>query len=176
MPALGAFRLKNDRDGALEGIRFGMASAVISAVVLVLSLRPLHRFRIALVASLVTIALVDSMADAYALFNAAGDPISALASVAAKLLVCGSLAALAYYGARDVRGSGSRSIPTPASRRTQIILFAAVAVFAAGQLALTVATSDAEHVGQETALLAALFVGAVLISLGMNKLVSSLEK
>jgi hypothetical protein len=165
-----------DEAGWLHGVRFGMASAVISAVVLVLSLRPLHRFRVALVASLLTIALVDSMADGYALFNAAGDVGSALASIAAKLTVCGSLAVLAFLGGRGVVGSGSRAVSTAASRRAQLALYGLVAAFVVGQLVLTTLTSEMEDRFRETALLVGLFVAAVVLSIGMNKLVSRLER
>jgi hypothetical protein len=163
-------------EGWLHGVRFGMASAVISAVVLVLTLRPLHRFRVALVASLLTIALVDSMADGYALFNAAGDVGSALASIAAKLTVCGSLAALAYLGGRGVVGRSGSAVATPASRRAQLALYGLVAAFVVGQLVLTSLTSEMEDRFRETALLVGLFVAAVLLSILLNKLVSRLER
>ena len=165
----------------MQGLRFGLASAVLSSVVLVLSLRPIHRFRVALVASLLTIAVVDSMADAYALFNAAGDLASAGASIVAKLVVCGSLAILAYFAGRAGsrrRGSGSSapgSVETPASRRAQLLLYAVVAAFVAGQLLLTVLTSESGEGFKDVALLAGMFVGAVALSLAMNRLVSRLE-
>lgn len=152
-------------EAALTGLRFGMASAVISAVVLVLSLRPLARFRIALVVSLLTIALVDSMADAYALFNAEGDYGSAGMSIAAKVAVCGSLAAVAYLGGRGAT----------ATRRTQGLLYVMAAAFVAGQLLLTVLTSDSGDRGKEAATLAGLFVAAVALSVLLNKAVTSLE-
>ena len=152
--------------GALAGVRFGMASAVLSAVVLVLSLRPLSKHRIALVASLLTIALVDSMADAYALFNAVGDLGTAATSIAAKFAVCGSLAAVAYFSNRTARGM----------KHGQRVLFALTATFVVGQLALTVATSEQKDRTKEIGILVALFVGAVVLSLGLNRIVASLER
>jgi hypothetical protein len=81
----------------LHGVRFGLSSAVVSAVVLSIALRPWVRFRVTLVASLLTIALVDSLADAYALWNAQSIN-SALLSLVTKILVCGSLAFAAFRG------------------------------------------------------------------------------
>jgi hypothetical protein len=153
-------------EGALAGVRFGMASAVLSAVVLVLSLRPLAKFRTALVASLLTIALVDSMADAYALFNAVGDLATAAASIAAKFTVCGVLAAMAYFGGRR----------PGAVAATQRGLYLVTAAFVAGQLLLTLFTGDAKHRGEQAAMLGGLFVAAVIISIGLNRIVSRLER
>jgi hypothetical protein len=153
-------------DGAIAGVRFGMASAVLSAVVLVLSLRPLAKFRIALVASLLTIALVDSMADGYALFNAVADYGTAGASIAAKFAVCGSLAAVAYFSGRGALGV----------RRGQQALLLLTAAFVAGQLLLTVLTSEAEDRGRELGILVGLFIGAVALSLVLNRIVGSLER
>jgi hypothetical protein len=76
---------------SLHGIRFGLSSAVVSAVVLSIALRPWVRFRITLIASLLTIALVDSLADAYALWNAQSIN-SAVLSLVTKITVCGGLA------------------------------------------------------------------------------------
>lgn len=155
-----------DDEGWLSGVRFGMASAVLSAVVLVLSLRPLSKFRTALVASLLTIALVDSMADAYALFNAVGDLATAAASIGAKFTVCGVLAAMAYFGGRR----------PSAAAATQRGLFLVTAAFVAGQMLLTLFTGDVKHRGEQAAMLGGLFVVAVIISIGLNRIVSRLER
>jgi hypothetical protein len=161
-------------DGWLAGVRFGMASAVLSAVVLVLSLRPLHRFRIALVASLLTIALVDSMADGYALFNAVEDLGTAAASITAKLTVCGSLAVLAFFAGRS--GPGQTLKPTAGSKRAQVMLYALTAAFVVGQFALTMLTVEAkDDRWSEAGLLVLLFVAAVGLSLVLNRLVAKLE-
>jgi hypothetical protein len=163
-PAASAQSAAGD-DGVMAGVRFGMASAVLSAVVLVLSLRPLARFRIALVASLLTIALVDSMADAYALFNAVDDITTAAGSIAAKFGVCGTLAAIAYFGGRR-----------PGQlRKTQGVLYVVTAAFVVGQLLLTLFTGEEKERGHQAALLLGLFVAAVVISLGLNRIVARLE-
>jgi hypothetical protein len=75
-----------------------------------------------------------------------------------------------------VVGSGSRAVSTAASRRAQLALYGLVAAFVVGQLVLTSLTSDMEDRFRETALLVGLFVAAVVLSIGMNKLVSRLER
>jgi len=145
----------------LHGIRFGLSSAVVSAVVLSLALRPWSRFRITLVASLVTIAVVDSLADAYALWTAQSIT-SALFSLATKLLVCGGLALAA------VRGSWA-------------LFRSMVAAFVVAQL-VSVAVLDREDgtlrppskALPDLALTAGIFAVAVGLSLLLNRLVNRL--
>jgi hypothetical protein len=142
-----------DEDSALEGVRFGLASAVVSAVVLVLSLRPIYKFRVALVASLIAIAAVDSLSDAYALWSASGDFIVAGSSMAAKVTVCGVLAAMVY--SHNVK---------PA------LVYMMTAVFVVAQIVLTYVA------GAEMVSTVGLFAAAVALSFVLNKLVSRLEE
>ena len=75
-----------------DGLYFGIASATTSSVVLIASLRPVDRFRMALVASLVAIAIVDALSDAYALWNSTGSTCTASTSLAVKVAIAGGLA------------------------------------------------------------------------------------
>lgn len=81
-----------------KGLRFGTASAVASSLVLLVTMRPISRFRSALVAGLLTIALVDSMADAYAIWNATELAATVIWSLAAKVVICASLAFVVARG------------------------------------------------------------------------------
>lgn len=81
-----------------KGLRFGTASAVASSLVLLVTLRPISRFRSALVAGLLTIALVDSMADAYAIWNAKERASTVGWSLGAKVIICASLAFVVARG------------------------------------------------------------------------------
>ena len=158
-----------DRPDFLEGIRFGMASAVVSAVVIVLSLRPMHKYKVALVAALLAIALVDSLADAYAIWNAWGDVASSLASLFTKVFICGSLALMIVYS-RARRGSSSSlrqsghsfSIPPAA-------IYATVLVYVLGQITLTILT---KHDVSSTIVL---FVAAVGLSFVIKNVVDRIE-
>lgn len=80
----------------VHGLFIGTASSVVSVVVLFISLFPIHRFRTALIASLLTLALVDSLSDAYALWNSTEDFCSAGVSMGTKVVLCGLLAFLIW--------------------------------------------------------------------------------
>lgn len=160
--------------GWLLGLRFGMASAVISAIVILLSLRPISRFRFTIVASLLMIALVDSLADGYALLNAVADAGRdatrreagpAVASIAAKFVVCGSLALAVYYAGRAAGRARS-----PRYRRRVLLVYGLAAAFVAAQIALTTLSAEPEKRWSEAAVLAGLFAGAVLLSLALRRL------
>lgn len=90
------------------GAAFGLASVLVSLVVLVSSLRPIESYRRGVVVGLLTIALVDSLADAFALWASAGGSEGVggpLASIAVKLLVAGGaawVASVADQGTLDV--------------------------------------------------------------------------
>lgn len=137
-----------------KGLRFGFASAILSAIVILVSLRPLAEFKVAAFVALVTIALVDSIADAYALYNAEHDTTThtsatttALSSIAAKVTVCGGLALAIYF------------------RATPALIYGILGLMAISHLIIT-----ANNV--ETT---AIFAAAVALSLGLNKLVKTLE-
>jgi lysylphosphatidylglycerol synthetase-like protein (DUF2156 family) len=140
-----------DRESLMEGIRFGLASAVVSAVVLVLSLRPVSKFRVALVASLIAIAAVDSLSDAYALWSASGDFIVAGASMAAKITVCGVLAAMVY------------------NRVHHSAVYVVTMAFVVAQILFTYIA------GANMFSTIGLFVAAVVLSFLLNKIVSRVE-
>lgn len=147
---------------SLHGIRFGLSSAVVSAVVLSIALRPWVRFRITLVASLLTIALVDSLADAYALWNAQSIT-SALLSLATKVLVCGGLA----FAAAANKWALFRSL---------------LAIFVVAQfVSVTVLDKDdgkpraPSEALPDLALVGGIFAIAVLLSLLLNRLVNRLS-
>lgn len=143
---------KDEKASAMEGIRFGLASAVVSAVVLVLSLRPIAKFRVALVASLIAIAAVDSLSDAYALWSASGDFIVAGASMAAKITVCGVLAVMVY------------------NRFHTTAIYATTLAFVVTQIAFTYIA------GADMLSTVGLFVAAVALSFLLNKIVSRVEQ
>lgn len=156
--------------GWLLGVRFGTASAVVSAVVILLSMRPIARFRFTVIAALLTIALVDSLADGYALMNAAvnkgdearPDPAhsssAAAASIAAKVTVCGSLALLVW------RASPPR------------LIYALAAAFVVVQIALTAYTTSRDNMAGAMAALGGLFVAAVVLSLVLRRLLDRAGK
>lgn len=77
-----------------DGLYFGASSAIISSVVLIASLWPAAKFRFTLVIALVTIALVDSIGDAYALWNSGSNVCGALASIGIKVAIAGLLAGM----------------------------------------------------------------------------------
>jgi hypothetical protein len=143
---------KADTESLMEGIRFGLASAVVSAVVLVLSLRPIAKFRVALVASLIAIAAVDSLSDAYALWSASGDFIVAGASMAAKITVCGVLALMVYH------------------RVHNSAVYIVTALFVVAQIVFTYLA------GADMLSTVGLFVAAVGLSFLLNKVVSRVEE
>lgn len=157
-----------EKPGVLEGVRFGMASAVVSSVVIILSLRPMHKYKVALVAALLAIALVDSLADAYAIWNAWGDTESSIASMVTKIIICGSLALMIVYA----KGKG-RAAASPRTRRFAIppgLIYAVLMIFVAGQLILTIVT---KHNIPSTLIL---FVVAVGLSFIIKTIVDRVEK
>jgi hypothetical protein len=139
-----------------SGIRFGGASALVSAVVLVISMRPIARFRLLLIVALLTIALVDSLADAYAIWAARESTGEAVFSMITKILVCGLLALLIHLKARD---------------RT---IYAVLVVMIVVHLGFTALTQHED--GMATFKLLGIFAIAVVVSLGMHRLVHRLEK
>jgi hypothetical protein len=165
----------------LIGLRFGMASAVISAVVILLSMRPIARFRFTIIAALLTIALVDSLADGYALMNAAANrggeenaeprpdvahsAASAVASIVAKVVVCGSLAALVWL---SKAGAGGRRLTV-----APWVIYAVAAAFAGAQIVLTAVTTTRSSRLPQMALLAGLFAAAVVLSLLLRRLLDA---
>lgn len=168
--------------GWVMGVRFGMASAVISAVVILMSMRPLSRFRFTIIAALLTIALVDSLADGYALMNAAikhngedggataavaRSASSAASSIVAKVFVCGSLAVLVWLTSKRAATAAGRKV-SPA------VVYAVAAAFAAAQIVLTAVTTTREDRLQQMALLAGLFVVAVFLSLLLRRLLGAI--
>jgi hypothetical protein len=146
---------------SLHGIRFGLSSAVVSAVVLSIALRPWLRFRITLVASLLTIALVDSLADAYALWNAQSIN-SAVLSLVTKVAVCGGLA---YAAARAKWRLFSSLLAA-----FVVAQFVSVAVLDKDDGKLRAPSESLP----DLALVGAIFAVAVALSLLLNRLVNRL--
>lgn len=145
---------------SIKGLRFGLASAILSAIVILVSLRPLAKFKVAAFVALVTIALVDSIADAYALYNAEHDSATstsatatALSSIAAKVTVCGGLALVIYF------------------RATPALIYGILGLMVISHLAMTGLAKEGTSIGATTAI----FAAAVALSLGLNKLVRTLE-
>lgn len=139
-----------------SGIRFGGASALVSAVVLLTSMRPIARFRLLIIVALLTIALVDSLADAYAIWAARESTAEAVFSMITKILICGLLALMIHYKVRDR------------------IIYAVLVVMIVGHLVFTALTQHED--GMATFKLLGIFAVAVVISLGMHRLVHRLDK
>jgi hypothetical protein len=123
-----------------KGLRFGTASAVTSSLVLLLSMRPMGQFRSALVASLLVLAFVDSLADAYAIWNTRVSFGDVVVSIVSKLVVCGSLAFAVYKG------------------WAPIVVYGLLAAFVAAHLVLT-----HDHILSSVVLLCAAVAASLLI-------------
>jgi uncharacterized membrane protein YjgN (DUF898 family) len=139
-----------------SGIRFGGASALVSAVVLLTSMRPIARFRLLLIVALLTIALVDSLADAYAIWAARESTSEAVYSMMTKIFICGILALMIHYKVR----SG--------------IIYVALVAMIVAHLVFTALTQHDD--GMATFKLLGIFLVAVVISFGMHRLVHRLDK
>lgn len=169
-----------EKPGVLEGVRFGMASAVVSSVVIVLSLRPIHKYKVALVAALLAIALVDSLADAYAIWTAWGDVESSIASMVTKIIVCGSLALMIGYAkgrpaSASAQHSSSPSSPSRHRKKRSFaipprLIYLVLAIYVSAQLILTIVT---KHDIPPTLIL---FVVAVGLSFVIKTIVDRVEK
>jgi hypothetical protein len=177
--------------GWLMGTRFGMASAVISAVVILLSMRPIARFRFTIIAALLTIALVDSLADGYALMNAAAER-GVAGSAAAPASVDGvaagaeaqpepkadrahSASAAASSIVAKVIVCGSLAVLVWRSSPPRLI-YALAAAFVVLQIALTAFTTERDNLARAMAVLGGLFVAAVALSLVLRRLLDRAGK
>lgn len=138
--------------GALDGVRFGSASALVSAVVLLISIRPIAKFRLVLIVALLTIALVDSLADAYAIWAARSGVMEAVFSMVSKILICGLLALMVHL------------------RVNPRIVYATLVLLVASQITFTALT---QH---DVFKITGIFAIAVVVSLGMNRLVNAVDK
>jgi hypothetical protein len=136
----------------LDGIRFGSASALVSAVVLLISIRPIHKYRVLLIVTLLTIALIDSLADAYAIWAARSNTWEALFSLVSKVVICGLLALMVHL------------------RVQPRIVYAALVVMVVSQIVFTALTHH------DVYKISGIFAIAVVISLGMNRLVNAIDK
>lgn len=144
--------LKKFGESSLEGIRFGSASALVSAVVLLISIRPISRFRVLLIVSLLTIALVDSLADAYAIWASRSGVHEAIFSLVSKILICGLLALMVHLKVNPKT------------------IYTTLAILVVAQIAFTALT---RHGVMQ---ISGIFVIAVVVSLGMNRVVRAVDK
>lgn len=78
----------------LDGVYFGSSSAIVSAIVLFVTLRPICHYRSELFVALVALALIDSLSDAYALWNSTGGRCGPSLALGTKVVMSGLLALL----------------------------------------------------------------------------------
>jgi hypothetical protein len=124
----------------------------VSAVVLLISIRPIHKYRVLLIVTLLTIALIDSLADAYAIWAARSNTWEALFSLVSKVVICGLLALMVHL------------------RVQPRIVYAALVVMVVSQIVFTALTHH------DVYKISGIFAIAVVISLGMNRLVNAIDK